>query len=129
MLSLKLVHVTLALSSGALFASRGLASLMRAEWPHRRRVKYLSYAIDTALLGSALTLVALLPHALFGNGWLEAKLGLLVVYIALGVGALRRAGTLRVQAWCFVSSLLAYAWIVSIAYTHHPLGWLLFVVG
>jgi uncharacterized membrane protein SirB2 len=85
-------------------------------------VRWSSYAIDTSLLTAALMLLSILPWGLFSNGWLAVELGALVVYIALGILTLRRARTRRTRILCYVASLLAFAWMVSIARAHHPLG-------
>ena len=63
--------------------------------------------------------------ALFANGWLTAKLVLLVVYVVLGVFALRRGRSPTIRAVCYVAALLVFATIFGIARYHHPLGWLL----
>ena len=87
------VHILAVCLSGGLFALRGLGVLAGMRWPQAAAVRYLSYSIDTVLLTAALMLVTILPGALFANGWLTAKLVLLVVYVVLGVFALRRART------------------------------------
>ena len=56
--------------------------------------------------------------------WLEAKLVGLVLYIVAGTIALKRGRTAGVRATAFAMALLAYACIVSVALTKHPLGWL-----
>ncbi|MEJ2299673.1 MAG: SirB2 family protein, partial [Woeseiaceae bacterium] len=58
----------------------------------------------------------------FGNGWLWAKLGLLLVYVGLGTYALKRGRTPRVRLACFIAALLVYAGMYTIARAHHPLG-------
>ena len=95
-----------------------------ALWP-----KWLSYAVDTALLTAALMLLTILPWAMFGNGWLLAKVTLVVVYVALGVFALRRGRTRRTRAICYVAALLVFGTIYGIARAHHPLGPLPALVG
>src|SRR5690606_19324635 len=84
----------LVLLSGAIFVVRGAFVLGGMKWPQAMAVKWLSYAVDTALLTAALMLLTILPWAMFGNGWLLAKLALLVAYVVLGVLALRRGRTL-----------------------------------
>ncbi|HTL14542.1 MAG TPA: SirB2 family protein [Thermomonas sp.] len=121
---IKLFHMTVAILSGSLFALRGGFALAGARWPRSLPVKWLSYAIDTALLTAALMLLTILPWAMFGNGWLLAKLALLVAYIVLGVLALRPQRSLRGRAVCYAAALLAFAAIYGIARAHHPLGWL-----
>lgn len=119
---IKWLHVAAVIASGSLFLLRGLAVQARARWPMAAPVRYLSYGVDTVLLAAALMLVAILPSALYANGWLMAKLGLLVVYIGLGTFALKRGRTRAVRRTTFVSALLVYAAMFSIARTHHPLG-------
>jgi uncharacterized membrane protein SirB2 len=65
----------------------------------------------------------MLPGAVFANHWLAVKLLLVVVYVALGVFALRRGRTVRVRASCYGAALLVFLLIVGIARTHEPLGW------
>lgn len=120
---IKSVHVLAVMASGGLFLLRGvLAQSGHGAWARYAPVRYLSYVVDTVLLTAALMLVTLLPSAVFGNGWLTAKLVLLVVYIALGVVALREASSPRRRSLCFVAALAAYGLMVSIARAHHPLG-------
>lgn len=119
---LRTLHIACVLLSGALFLARGSAVLAGAAWPMRKPVRLTSYAIDTLLLVAALALVAILPMALFANGWLIAKIVLLLVYIVLGSFALKRARTQRGRALCFVAALATYLFMVSVARAHHPLG-------
>lgn len=122
-------HIFVALLSGAIFAVRGAFALAGARWPQALPVKWLSYAVDTALLTAALMLLTILPWAMFANGWLLAKVTLIVVYVALGVFALRRGRTRRTRAVCYVLALLVFGAVYSIARAHHPLGILLRLVG
>jgi uncharacterized membrane protein SirB2 len=122
---IKQFHIFVALLSGSIFAVRGAFVLAGARWPRALPVKWLSYTVDTALLTAALMLLTILPWAMFANGWLLAKLALIVAYVALGVFALRRGRTRRTRALCYVLALLTFAAVYSIARVHHPLGALL----
>ncbi|TBR13835.1 MAG: hypothetical protein EPO46_01895 [Lysobacter sp.] len=119
---IRAVHIAMVLASGLLFALRGAGVLSGAAWPMRLPVKLLSYAIDTTLLTAALMLFTLLPHAMFANGWLATKVALLVVYIGLGTFALKRGRTRGTRATCYIAALAVFAFIISIARAHHPLG-------
>lgn len=121
---LRHAHIALALGSGALFALRGAASLAGMQWPHRLAVRRTSWAIDTGLLTAALLLVAILPGAVFANGWLAAKLALIVAYVVLGTFALRRGRTRRSRARFYLVALATFAMVYGIARAHHPLGFL-----
>lgn len=124
---IKHAHIGLALLSGGLFALRGALLLSGLRWPNTAPVRYTSYIIDTALLTAAMMLLTILPGALYANGWLAMKLVLLVVYVLLGVFALRRGRTTRTRALCYVVALLVFAQMYFIARTHHPLGAVLLV--
>jgi uncharacterized membrane protein SirB2 len=122
---IRYVHILAVTLSGCLFALRGLGILLGQRWPRRAVVRYASYTIDTVLLTAALMLVTILPAALFGNGWLTLKLVLVVVYVVLGVYALRRGETRKAKAVAYVLALSTFFVIVGIARMHHPAGWLL----
>ena len=119
---IKQVHVVAVVASGSLFLVRGLAVQCAAAWTMAAPVRYLSYGIDVILLAAALMLLAVLPAALFANGWLWVKLLLLVVYIVLGSFALKRGRTARIRAAFFVAALFVFVCIYLVARTHDPLG-------
>lgn len=119
---IKQFHIFVALLSGAIFAIRGASLLAGATWPRALPVRWLSYAVDTALLTAALMLLNILPWAMFGNGWLLMKVALVVVYVVLGVWTMRRGRSLRQRAVSYALALLVFAAIYSIARAHHPLG-------
>ena len=119
---IKQVHVVAVLASGSLFLVRGLAVQGAAAWAMAAPVRYLSYGIDVILLAAALLLLAVLPAAVFANGWLWAKLSLLVAYIVLGSFALKRGRTAKIRAACFVAALLVFVSVYLVARSHDPLG-------
>lgn len=119
---IKSVHVAMILASVALFALRGAGALAGFKWPLAWPLRWLSYAVDTTLFTAALMLLSMLPWAMFANGWLVMKIGLLVVYVLLGYRALRPGRSRAVRATLYVLALLVYAWMYSIARAHHPLG-------
>jgi len=119
---IKALHVGAVFASGSLFLLRGLAVQADASWGMAAPVRYLSYGIDTVLLTAALMLLTLLPAAVFANGWLWVKIGLLVVYVGLGTFALKRGRTARVRLACYLSALAVFACMYLVARTHDPLG-------
>ena len=123
---IKLVHVAAVISSGTVFAARGLMVLAgKSHWAMQPLLRYASYAIDTVLLTAALMLLTILPAAVFANGWLAVKLMLVVVYIILGTFALKRGRTPGIRAMCYASAALVFVLIISIARSHQPYGFLL----
>jgi len=119
---IKAVHILAVVASGLLFLVRGAAVQLDASWPMVAPLRYLSYTIDTVLLTAALMLVTILHQYPFVNGWLTAKLLLLVCDVVLGSYALKRGRTRAVRTGCWIAALLVYLFIVSIARAHHPLG-------
>jgi uncharacterized membrane protein SirB2 len=119
---IKAVHVAAVIASGMLFLLRGFAVQLGAKWAMAAPLRYLSYSIDTVLLTAALMLVTILHQYPFVQGWLTAKVVLLIVYVVLGSFALKRGRTRAVRISCWVAALLVYLFIVSIARTHSPLG-------
>ncbi|MFT3762882.1 MAG: SirB2 family protein [Pseudoxanthomonas sp.] len=126
---IKWTHVHAVMCSGALFALRGGAALLGARWPRHWLPRYASYTIDTILITSATMLFSMLPGAMFANGWLATKLCLLVAYVLLGVLAMRPQRTQAQHAGFYAAALAAFAFMFGIARFHHPLGWLLPLLG
>jgi len=119
---LKPAHVGLVITSGALFAVRGLAVLTHQAWPMRRGWRLLSYSVDTLLLTAGVWLWLVLQLSPVRDAWLGTKLLLLVVYIVLGSLALKRGRAPRVRALAFVAACTVYVFMASVARGHHPLG-------
>ena len=121
-LPIKTVHIVSVLASGGLFALRGLLLLNGRAWAMSAPMRYLSYSIDTVLLTAALMLATLLPPAMFANGWLSVKIGLLLIYIVLGSFALKHGRSRKSRCLFFIAAASVFAFMVSVARAHHPLG-------
>jgi uncharacterized membrane protein SirB2 len=104
------------------FFIRGGASLAGAGWVKSRLAKTLPHVIDSVLLLSGLTLAWSLRLTPANAPWLLAKLAGLVVYVGLGVVALRPGRPAAVRATAWVAALVTAGWIVSVAITKSPLG-------
>jgi uncharacterized membrane protein SirB2 len=111
------------IASGGLFALRGLLLFAGArEIAMALPVRWLAYTIDTVLLTAALMLMTIVQQYPFVHAWLTVKVVLLVVYIALGVVAFRPAASRTVRLGCWLSALVVFGFIVTVARAHHPLG-------
>lgn len=120
---LKLVHVSAVVLSGSGFALRfALAATGRS--PSARWARVAPHVVDTVLLASALSLAWVGGFRPLEVPWLEAKLAGLIAYILAGTIALKRGRTRAVRGAAFVAALVAFAYIVSVALTKDPLGWL-----
>ena len=120
--TIKLVHQFAVALSLAGFFVRGLASLQGATWVRGGLARTLPHVVDTVLLGSALTMAWMLRLTPDSAPWLVAKIVGLVLYIALGMAALRPglSGSTRAISW--VLALVTFGWIVSVAISKNPLG-------
>ncbi|HNP37156.1 MAG TPA: SirB2 family protein [Woeseiaceae bacterium] len=126
---IKMLHVGAVIVSGSLFLVRGLLVQRGVALAMAAPVRYLSYTIDTVLLAAAILLLVILPTALYANGWLTAKLLLLLVYVVLGTMALKRGRTARTRLIFFILALFVFAAMFSIARTHDPLGPIHLLIG
>jgi uncharacterized membrane protein SirB2 len=74
------------------------------------------------VLLSALSLAWMLRLTPGNAPWLMAKLVGLLVYVGLGLLALRPGRSLRLRAAAWVAALFTVSWIVSVAVTKSPIG-------
>jgi uncharacterized membrane protein SirB2 len=121
-LQIRDVHVAAVIASGFLFCTRGALALAR--WPQVMHpvLRYGSMAVDTVLLAAGIALMFVIGQYPFVIGWLTAKLILLIVYIALGTVALKRARTQGIRVTCYLLALATFAYIVSVTIAHDPRG-------
>jgi uncharacterized membrane protein SirB2 len=115
-------HIACVALSGTLFFARGSLMLAGSPLANHLLARRLSQTVDTLLLVAAIALTTIIHQYPFVQAWLTAKVLLLVLYIVLGVFALRRGRTRRARAACFVAALAVYLYIVSVAVAHSPRG-------
>lgn len=120
---LKLVHVACAALSYGGFFVRGVWMMRDSPLLDRRWVRILPHANDTVLLASAIALAAMSRQYPIAHGWLTAKVLALVVYIALGMAALKpgRRKPQRIAAWIAAQAVFLY--IVWVAVARSPAPW------
>lgn len=121
--ALKTVHVTCVAASYALFFARGVWMMREPALLLRRWVKIVPHLIDTALLLSAIWMAVMIRQYPFVNAWLTAKLLGLVVYIGLGMVALKRGRERRTRIAAWVAAQAVFFYIVAVALTRNPLPW------
>lgn len=121
---LKWMHVGCVTLSVGLFALRGAWALMDSPLMQRKSVRVLPHVIDTVLLASAIALVVMSGQYPFVEHWLTVKVFALIAYIVLGTLAIRRAPTRSWQAACYVAALVTAAFMISVALSRDPMGFL-----
>src|SRR5690606_34622813 len=98
---LKMIHIGSVLLSYSLFFLRGIWMIQESASLQRRWVKILPHVIDTVLLSSAIALAVMIQQNPFQDAWLTAKVTGLLIYIGLGIVALRYGKTqgIKIGAW------------------------------
>ncbi|NJD36431.1 MAG: regulator SirB [Betaproteobacteria bacterium] len=123
-LAVKYVHVATVVLSLTGFFLRGIlmmrdSPLLGAHW-----IRVAPHINDTVLLIAALSLAAMSGQYPFVVDWVTAKVLGVIAYIILGALALRAASTRTMQVICWFASLAVFGWIVSVALSRQPLGFL-----
>ncbi|MBI5898797.1 MAG: SirB2 family protein [Rhodocyclales bacterium] len=123
-IAIKYVHViSVVLSVGGFFL-RGLLMMRDSPLLGERWIRVLPHINDTVLLVAALTLAAMSGQYPFVADWVTAKVFGVIAYIILGALALREANTRSMRIACWFASLAVFGWIVSVALTRQPWGFL-----
>src|SRR5579875_1524402 len=115
-------HIGCVIASGSLFFTRGCMMLAGLRAANHVALRRISVVIDSLFLASGIALTIIIHQYPFVQAWLTVKVILLVVYIVLGVFALRRGRTRAIRPTCFAAALVVFLFIVSVARAHDPLG-------
>ena len=123
-LAIKHLHITCVALSLAGFLLRGLWMCADSPLLYASLTRRLPHIVDALLLGSAIALAVMSGQAPFVQAWLTAKVAGLLVYIVLGALALRPGRPKPVRLGGFGAALVSFSYIVSVALTKNPAGWL-----
>lgn len=121
-LLLKDLHLTAVGVSIVLFMLRACWMALDSPRLAARWVRIVPHVVDTVLLASALALAALTSQWPFVQAWLTVKVLLLVVYIGLGMLALRPGRPKWLRLTAALAALGTVLFIVSVARSHDPWG-------
>jgi uncharacterized membrane protein SirB2 len=122
--SLKALHVISVALSYTLFVLRGIWMMQDSAWLQRRWVKIVPHVIDTVLLTSAIALAVTVSQYPFVNDWLTAKVLALLLYIGLGMLAIKLGRTKSVRVGAWVLAQMVFLYIVAVARTRDPIPFL-----
>ncbi|MCE7915110.1 MAG: regulator SirB [Nitrosomonas sp. PRO4] len=117
---LKMIHVGSVIVSYMLFFLRGIWYMQKSENLHQRWVKILPHVVDTILLVSAITLAFIIQQDPLTHSWLTAKITGLLIYIGLGMIALRFGKTRRIKIIAWFAAQCVFIYIVLVALTKNP---------
>ena len=116
-LAIKHIHMLCAVLTILGFLLRGVWMFMDSALLQKKLTKILPHIIDTVLLVSAFSLAFMSHQYPFQVGWLTAKLIALVVYIGLGMVALKLGKSKLQKGSAFVAAVVCYGYIFSVAVT------------
>jgi uncharacterized membrane protein SirB2 len=105
------------------FGVRGIGLFVHSSVLENRWVKPLAHVISALLLLSGFVLAAQLSMSPGNQPWLMAKLVGLVAYVGLGIAAFRVPNP-NARRLLWVGALVVFAYIVSVAFSKNPLGFL-----
>jgi len=116
----KLIHVSCVLLSALFFFGRGLVMIKSPQFVSRLWVRRTAESIDTVLLLSGVGLVWVTEQMPWVEMWLAAKLGMLLIYILLGMVAFHwgRAPIIRFGAW--LMAVMTFVMMVLMAMERSP---------
>jgi len=118
--ALKIIHVISVIFSYLLFMLRGIWMMQNSSILQRRWVKILPHVIDTVLLASAVTLATMIQQYPGMSTWLSAKIGGLLLYIILGMMALRFGKSKKIKIISWITAQIVFFYIVLVALTKNP---------
>ena len=116
--TVKTLHIITAVLSIAGFILRGVWMLQDSPRLQAKPVKILPHVVDTVLLASAVALAVMASLNPLEHGWLFAKIIAVLVYIGLGMIALKRGKSREVRFAAFLAAIVVFAYMAQAALTH-----------
>jgi len=123
----KTLHITFVALSFAGFLISGVWMLRESPLLKQSWVKISPQVVDTVLVVSAIVLAVQLRLSPMAQPWLMAKIIALLVYIGVGLVALRFGRSKRVRLYAWLLGLLIFSYIVSVAVSKSVMGWFAFI--
>lgn len=117
---LKMIHITSIIVSYLFFFLRGVWLIQDSQNLRQHWVKILPHVVDTILLTSAIALAIIIQQNPLSDSWLTAKVIGLLLYIGLGMIAMRFGKTRRIKIIAWIAAQCVFAYIVLVALTKNP---------
>lgn len=116
----KYIHVTAIILSISGFVARVYLKLNNFSGQHKYWFRKLPHNVDTLLLASALTMVYIMGINPLTTYWLAEKIIGLLLYIMLGMVALRWGKTRNIKIAAAVIAVMVFSYIVYVAHYKTP---------
>lgn len=120
----RFIHLACVAATATLMLLRLAIAYRGDDYRRFGMLRWVPHAIDTCLLGSAVTLAVLSGQYPGVQSWLTAKLVALVMYIGLGAVALRPGIHGRWRIAAAAGAVLTFCFIVAVAMQRKPLPFL-----
>jgi len=118
---LKHTHLTALLISFLLFFVRGYLMMRESNTSNHRVFLIAPHIVNLILIGTGIGLAVVMHFNPANQPWLAVKLVALVLYIILGVLTFKHP-ILKIRKILWLSALIVFAFIVSVALSKNPLG-------
>ena len=118
--AIKMIHVSSVIISYLLFSLRSMWMVQGSAALKQRWVKITPHVVDTVLLTSAIALAIRIQQDPIHDPWLGAKVLGLLMYIGLGMTALRFGKTRKAKISACVAAQFVFIYIVLVAVTKNP---------
>jgi uncharacterized membrane protein SirB2 len=122
-LTIKTIHMTLALVSFTGFLFRAYLMVIESRWLNHKFVLVTPHVIDTLFLLSGGTMAFMVNFGFFSQFWLTTKVMLLMVYLLFAGIALNRGKTKKIRIVSFFLAISTFIYIVGVAVNKTPIGW------
>ena len=117
---LKALHVATVVLSGTLFFVRGVWVLTGSARLNQRWTRIVPHVVDSMLFLSAIALMVIIRQYPFVHAWLTIKVIAVLIYIGLGMIAIRHGKRKHTRIVAWILALLIFAYIVVAALRHNP---------
>lgn len=117
----KHLHLTVISISLALFILRFFWTMRGSAMLQKKWVKVVPHAVDTLLLITAVWLCVLIAQYPFVHGWVTEKLFAVLLYILMGLVALKLGRTVFIRWVGFVGALAWLVFAAKVAIMKQPL--------
>lgn len=118
--ALKMIHIASVAISYLLFSLRSVWMMRGSAALQQRWVKITPHVVDTVLLTSAIALAIMIQQDPIANSWLSAKVAGLLLYIGLGMVALRFGKTRKARISAWIAAQIVFLYIVLVALSKNP---------
>lgn len=118
---IKTIHITTVFLSILLFVSRGFWIYILNKQQLARWMKIVPHVNDTVLLVTGITLTIQVQQYPLVDSWLTVKLICLLIYIFLGMVAMKWRASTKTGLFSWIAAILVFIYMITVALKKNPL--------